>query len=259
MFDHTNRAALLALAALMTAPACYTARAVAPVGQNVSLAGPQEACYPTQRKRVHYAIAGLVNINDDQLQAPANTRVRFKAETDVADVLLRAIGYVFTFGLYGGSQSMVMEACYGAPSAPVAAAAPPPGLAPPSATPPSVTVSIPNVAFGAGVATHTGRRAARGRAPVEDDLPFCQSGIDCGSGEFCRDRGDGIKLCMGNGVNGDYCSSGIDCDHGLFCKSRGDGFKVCMGNGGRGAFCSSSIDCDDGFCKNRGDGRKVCM
>jgi hypothetical protein len=45
----------------------------------------------------------------------------------------------------------------------------------------------------------------------------------------------------------------------MFCKSRGDGFKVCMGNGARGAFCSSTIDCDDGFCKNRGDGRKVCM
>jgi hypothetical protein len=134
----------------------------------------------------------------------------------------------------------------------------PPGLMPPSATPRNVTVTVPSVSVGFGASAGHRRRANSRRAPIEDDLPFCQSGLDCGSGQFCKNRGDGIKLCMGDGANGDYCSSSIDCDDG-FCKNRGDGLKVCMGNGGRNAACSSSIDCDDGFCKDRGDGYKVCM
>jgi hypothetical protein len=56
----------------------------------------------------------------------------------------------------------------------------------------------------------------------------CNSTIDCPSGGFCKDRGDGIKMCMNHNGRGEFCSSTIDCGSGLFCKSRGDGLKSCM-------------------------------
>lgn len=122
---------------------------------------------------------------------------------------------------------------------------------------------VPGVGSSSSGSYSSGRPAparAAGTAPQEPGLAYCQSGIDCGSGQFCKDRGDGIKLCMGKGHGGAYCKSSIDCGSGMFCKDRGDGLKVCMGKGDRGAFCKSSIDCGSGmFCKNRGDGFKVCM
>ena len=63
---------------------------------------------------------------------------------------------------------------------------------------------------------------------LNESLPYCHSSVDCRSGEFCKDRGDGIKLCMGDGRQNDFCKTGIDCGRGLFCKDRGDGLKVCM-------------------------------
>jgi hypothetical protein len=59
-------------------------------------------------------------------------------------------------------------------------------------------------------------------------VDVCNSTIDCASGAFCKNRGDGIKVCMANGGRGDFCVSTIDCSSGLFCKSRGDGLKSCM-------------------------------
>lgn len=56
----------------------------------------------------------------------------------------------------------------------------------------------------------------------------CHSSIDCGAGKFCEDRGDGLKLCMGNERRGAFCHASTDCAGGLFCKPRGDGFQVCM-------------------------------
>jgi hypothetical protein len=56
----------------------------------------------------------------------------------------------------------------------------------------------------------------------------CRSSMDCGSGEFCKDRGDGVRVCMGHGIRGEPCKAAIDCDSMLMCKDRGDGFKVCM-------------------------------
>jgi len=85
----------------------------------------------------------------------------------------------------------------------------------------------------------------------------CRSSLDCGMNGWCKDRGDGIKVCMDNGAHGESCSNSIDCAGGGFCKDRGDGFKVCMDNGRRGDPCSSSIDCGSGlFC--RGSGIKHC-
>jgi hypothetical protein len=57
---------------------------------------------------------------------------------------------------------------------------------------------------------------------------YCNSSIDCQGGGFCKDRGDGVKVCMNNGVRNQYCHSSIDCGGGLFCKDRGDGINVCM-------------------------------
>lgn len=95
-----------------------------------------------------------------------------------------------------------------------------------------------------------------------EKLPYCQNHLDCGSGEFCKDRGDGLRLCMGNGGQGDYCADTTDCEGvGLWCKDRGDGLTVCMGNGAKGDACTNNTDCDGVglWCKDRGDGIHVCM
>jgi hypothetical protein len=86
----------------------------------------------------------------------------------------------------------------------------------------------------------------------------CSSHLDCGSGGWCKDRGDGVNVCMDRGGQDGFCDSSIDCGRG-FCKDRGDGLKVCMDRGSTGSFCDSSIDCGSGlWCRDRGDGLKVC-
>ena len=109
------------------------------------------------------------------------------------------------------------------------------------------------VAFGAAVHANEARRPSAGAAP-----DACNSDIDCHRG-WCKDRGDGVRVCMDRGGNGDFCQSSIDCGRG-FCKDRGDGMKVCMDRGSSGSFCESTIDCGGGlWCKDRGDGVKACM
>lgn len=54
----------------------------------------------------------------------------------------------------------------------------------------------------------------------------CSSSLDCKPG-FCKDRGDGIHVCMSKGQRGDYCSNSTDCGSGLFCKDGPQGLKVC--------------------------------
>ena len=86
-------------------------------------------------------------------------------------------------------------------------------------------------------------------AAARSSASSCRSSIDCGSGQFCKDRGDGAMVCMGNGGVGSPCSSGIDCGSGQFCRDHG-AMKVCMGNGGPGDPCASGIDCGSGtFCR----------
>lgn len=92
----------------------------------------------------------------------------------------------------------------------------------------------------------------------EPGLPYCQNSFTCGSSQFCKDRGDGVKLCMGDSPPSAYCVSSIDCADG-FCRDRGDGLRVCMGEGKHGDYCLGSIDCARGFCKDRGDGVLLCM
>ena len=63
-------------------------------------------------------------------------------------------------------------------------------------------------------------------APAPAAAFSCRSGLDCGPGQFCKERSDGVRVCMGNGGPGAACQSGIDCQGGLFCRER-DGFKGC--------------------------------
>lgn len=59
-------------------------------------------------------------------------------------------------------------------------------------------------------------------------LAYCQSTGECLSGETCKDRGDGIRLCMGKGQRNDFCAAPADCTSGLSCAARNDGLKVCQ-------------------------------
>ena len=95
-------------------------------------------------------------------------------------------------------------------------------------------------------------------APPGSSQRGCGNHLDCGHGGWCKDRGDGLKVCMDSGEHGDACQSSIDCGSGGFCRDRGDGMKVCMSHGGAGAPCSTSIDCGGGlFC--RGGTIKTCQ
>jgi hypothetical protein len=221
---------ILILLPLLLQPACYSVGAKAPAGANVALAGPHESCVETKRKRVHFALAGLVPLHDSTVAASPGTRARIQSETDIVDVFLRGLGYTFTFGLYGGTQSVVVETCYG-PQAGVVAGAPmppPPPPPPPAPAPQGVTITVPQVSIGLG--TTRGKRARRSATRGgASNQAYCSSSLDCGSGEFCKDRGDGMKMCMGDNAPGEYCSSSIDCGSGSFCKDPGDGMKMCMG------------------------------
>lgn len=107
------------------------------------------------------------------------------------------------------------------------------------------------------------RRPPQVRAAArEEGVPFCRSGNDCALPQFCKSRGDGMKVCMGNGQHGDHCVSSGDCQQGAFCKEVSDGFKRCMkmSGGSRGDLCNASGDCGPGlFCRDRGDGLEMCM
>lgn len=90
---------------------------------------------------------------------------------------------------------------------------------------------------------------------------YCNGNIDCPGRSMCKNRGDGVRVCMDRGKQNDFCTSSIDCEGTrLFCKNRGDGLKVCMDRGKRNDYCENSIDCEGTlFCKDRGDHVKVCM
>ncbi len=229
--SHLHPRTFAVVLAVLTA--CYTVRTSAPAGSVTTFAAEGEACAEVSSKRVHYAIAGLIPINSNQVQVPGNARVRVVAETDALDTILRGLGVVFTLGLYGGTQSARVEVCQpvyvgGAPGTP------PPVYAPPPPAPgPTIHVQVdPDALVGAAGALRA--RGGNGggssaRRPARDtDQPMCKSGLDCEFGASCRDRGDGIKLCMHEGQNGDFCGNGLDCSFGLSCRVAGDGFKRCM-------------------------------
>src|SRR5262245_32470112 len=105
---------------------CYSIKTSAPPGTMSAFAASGEACVPVGSRRVHYALAGLIPINSNEVVVPANTRARVVTETDVLDVVLRVVGAAFTLGLYGGTQSATVELCSAVPGTPPPAVALPP-------------------------------------------------------------------------------------------------------------------------------------
>jgi hypothetical protein len=120
---------------------------------------------------------------------------------------------------------------------------------PAPSTKPAPKASVP-FSFSFGGAPAAAPAAPAAQAP-------CSRQSDCSAG-WCRDRGDGRKVCMHDGGAGAYCSNTGDCGSGLWCKDWGGG-KRCMGNRApAGSPCDSGLDCA-GRCADRGDGLKVCM
>lgn len=56
----------------------------------------------------------------------------------------------------------------------------------------------------------------------------CGSGLDCAGTLTCRDRGDGVKVCMGNGAQGAYCAYGTDCAGALSCRPTYGAIMTCQ-------------------------------
>jgi len=107
---------------------------------------------------------------------------------------------------------------------------PPPLYAAPTYVPPPVYVQpvyVPAPVYVTPVYSPPERRTTIIFAPGGGQ-DYCNSSIDCGSGEFCKADGSGVRVCMGKGGKGDACSSSIDCGFGMFCKDRGDDYNVCM-------------------------------
>jgi hypothetical protein len=111
------------VASLVVLAGCYTVRTSAPPGTAATFAADGEPCAPVIHRRIHYALAGLVHLNSNRITVPGNARVRVVTEADGLDMFLRAIGAIFTFGLYGGTQSATVEMCqaYGVAVAPASA------------------------------------------------------------------------------------------------------------------------------------------
>lgn len=66
---------------------------------------------------------------------------------------------------------------------------------------------------------------------VPVDFPLdavCPSDAACARGQRCRDRGDGVTLCMGPGVAHPFCVEDVDCPQGQRCLPRStDGVGTC--------------------------------
>jgi len=78
-------------------------------------------------------------------------------------------------------------------------------------------------------AANTTTTATREPAPALSTAQWvCDNTLDCKGKGWCKDRGDGVKLCMKDGARGDYCTSTIDCGSGLWCKKGPAGLEVCM-------------------------------
>lgn len=89
---------------------------------------------------------------------------------------------------------------------------------------------------------------------------LCEFSSDCVGSLFCKDRGDGVSVCVGSGHQNDFCATTGDCVGSLSCKAKNDKVKVCMGNGHEGDYCSSANDCSGTLsCGYHGDGIKVCQ
>ncbi len=108
--NHPHRLLVLVVAALC-ASGCYSIRTNASPNGATQFASSNELCVPVSTRRVHYALVGLVPINNNEISVPPNARVRVVTQASGLDVFLRALGAVFTLGLYGGSQSAVVEVC----------------------------------------------------------------------------------------------------------------------------------------------------
>jgi hypothetical protein len=110
------------------------------------------------------------------------------------------------------------------------ASAPPPVVPPPAYVPPPVVVQPVYVQPAYAPVVYAPAPATRTVivVPAGSNGNACNSSIDCGSGEFCKEDSTGYKVCMGHGGRGAACSSSIDCGMGMFCKEDSDGYKMCM-------------------------------
>lgn len=98
--------------------------------------------------------------------------------------------------------------------------------APPPNCPPEYETALRqkfNEAYQVGM----GQRAQPLGAAFGSGQPTCRSSLDCPSGSFCRDRGDGLRYCMGKGGRGAFCQSSLDCISGYMCRDQGGNIKIC--------------------------------
>jgi len=188
---------LAAVLASVLLGGCYSIRTSAPPGTAATFASSAEPCAPVMSRRVHYALAGLVHINSNEITVPGNARVRVVTEADAVDIFLRAVGAVFTFGLYGGTQSATVEMCQPGAGAPFAGP-----IVMPHAEP---AVTIPLVIEAGGSNQATG---VPSRKPVQPTECKLNSNGSHSCGYNCRLGSDGYHYCSSvpNGecsLNGD--------------------------------------------------------
>jgi hypothetical protein len=63
--------------------------------------------------------------------------------------------------------------------------------------------------------------AAPAAGAVAGQQLYCRSSGECSLGQTCRNRGDGITMCLGNGARNYYCVTSMDCSSGLLCRDIG--------------------------------------
>lgn len=107
---------------------------------------------------------------------------------------------------------------------------PPPGYAPPPSgagyPPPPPTGTPPPPPSGASSAYPPPPPGQGAHSiPVQAS---CTVNADCPINTFCKNRGDGQSMCLGDGVPGQYCTSSEDCQHGLTCRPVEGALSTCQ-------------------------------
>ncbi len=91
---------------------------------------------------------------------------------------------------------------------------------------PSVTLGIPGMSV--HVQAPPPAPAAAPSATPPSTQAGCRQHADCAANTFCKDRGDGALVCMGQGPQGAYCQSAGDCAAGLTCRVTYQSVSTCQ-------------------------------
>lgn len=98
--------------------------------------------------------------------------------------------------------------------------APPPGA--------SLSIGVPGMSLHVQAPPPPGAVAPQSAPAAAPAQTGCRQHGDCAPNTFCKDRGDGALVCMGQGLQGAYCQTAADCAAGLVCRATYQAVATCQ-------------------------------